>query len=152
MEEFQQAIIHSRVLPNLARQFANYVHRNSNKRRAQATVHQLGETWAAQGSHNSFRKRLIGWVGRMDETFRSSLAGVALMTSKTRKANELVALAPDVILTGGGTGAELMLKATRTIPIVFVIIPDPVGSGLVERLASAGWQRDWLHDVWVQLV
>ena len=50
----------------------------------------------------------------------------------------MVALAPDVILAGGGTVAELMLKATRTIPIVFVIVPDPVGSGFVERLSRPG--------------
>ena len=57
----------------------------------------------------------------------------------TRKhAAELVALAPDVILAGGGTGVEVMLKATRTIPIVFVIVPDPVGSGFVERLSRPG--------------
>jgi putative ABC transport system substrate-binding protein len=51
---------------------------------------------------------------------------------------ELVALAPEVILAGGGTAAEAMLKATRTIPIVFVIVPDPVGSGFVERLSRPG--------------
>jgi putative ABC transport system substrate-binding protein len=48
---------------------------------------------------------------------------------------ELVALAPDVFVAGGGTVAEVVLKATRTIPIVFVIVPDPVGSGFVERLS-----------------
>jgi putative ABC transport system substrate-binding protein len=53
-------------------------------------------------------------------------------------AEELVALAPDVILAGGGTGAEVMLKATRTIPIVFAIVPDPVGAGFVERLSRPG--------------
>jgi putative ABC transport system substrate-binding protein len=53
-------------------------------------------------------------------------------------AEELVALAPDVILAGGGTGTEAMLKATRTIPIVFVIAPDPVGAGIVERLSRPG--------------
>ena len=58
---------------------------------------------------------------------------------ETRKyAAELVALAPDVILAGGGTVAELMLKATRTIPIVFAIVPDPVGAGIVERLSQPG--------------
>jgi len=57
----------------------------------------------------------------------------------TRKyAQELIALAPDVILAGGSTSAEVMLKATRTIPIVFVIMPDPVGSGFVERLSRPG--------------
>ena len=55
-----------------------------------------------------------------------------------KHAAELVALAPDVILAGGGTVVEVMLKATRTIPIVFVIVPDPVGSGFVERLSRPG--------------
>jgi len=59
--------------------------------------------------------------------------------AETRKyAEELVALAPDVILAGGGTGAEVMLKTTRTIPIVFAIVPDPVGAGFVERLSRPG--------------
>jgi putative tryptophan/tyrosine transport system substrate-binding protein len=50
----------------------------------------------------------------------------------------LVALAPHVILSGGGTTTEVLLKATRTIPIVFAIVPDPVGSGFVERLSRPG--------------
>jgi putative tryptophan/tyrosine transport system substrate-binding protein len=45
---------------------------------------------------------------------------------------ELIALTPDVLVAGGGSTAELMLKATHSIPIVFVIVPDPVGSGFVE--------------------
>ena len=58
---------------------------------------------------------------------------------KLRKdAEELVALAPDVILTAGSAGAEVMVKATRTIPIVFVVTPDPVGSGFVKRLSRPG--------------
>jgi putative ABC transport system substrate-binding protein len=57
----------------------------------------------------------------------------------TRKyAAELVALAPDVILAPGSLGAEVMLKATHTIPIVFVITPDPVGSGYIESLSRPG--------------
>jgi putative tryptophan/tyrosine transport system substrate-binding protein len=60
-------------------------------------------------------------------------------TTELRKyAEELVALAPDVILAGGGTGAEATLKATRTIPIVFTIVPDPVGGGIFERLSRPG--------------
>jgi putative tryptophan/tyrosine transport system substrate-binding protein len=53
-------------------------------------------------------------------------------------AAELVALAPEVLVAGGGIPAELMLKVTRTIPIVFVITPDPVGSGFVESLSQPG--------------
>jgi ABC-type uncharacterized transport system substrate-binding protein len=57
----------------------------------------------------------------------------------TRKyAAELVALAPDVLVGGGGAATELMLKLTRTVPIVFVIVPDPVGSGFVESLSQPG--------------
>jgi putative ABC transport system substrate-binding protein len=55
-----------------------------------------------------------------------------------RHAVELVALAPDVILATGGPATERLLQATRTVPIVFVIVPDPVGSGLVARLSRPG--------------
>ena len=47
-----------------------------------------------------------------------------------KHAAELVALAPDVILTPGGLPVERLLQATRTVPIVFAIAPDPVGSGM----------------------
>src|SRR5262245_18883866 len=53
-------------------------------------------------------------------------------------AAELIALAPDVLVAGGATSAEAVLKLTRSIPIVFVIAPDPVGSGLVESLSQTG--------------
>jgi putative ABC transport system substrate-binding protein len=46
-------------------------------------------------------------------------------------AAELVALAPDVILSGGAVATEQLTKTTRTVPIVFVVVPDPVGSGFV---------------------
>jgi putative tryptophan/tyrosine transport system substrate-binding protein len=55
-----------------------------------------------------------------------------------RYAAELVALNPDVLVAGGGAVVEVMLKVTRTIPIVFVIVPDPVGSGFVESLSQPG--------------
>ena len=55
-----------------------------------------------------------------------------------RYAAELVALAPDVILTGGSAPMGPLQQATRTVPIVFAIVPDPVGSGLVESLARPG--------------
>jgi len=58
--------------------------------------------------------------------------------AETRKyAEEIVALAPDVILATGA-GAELMLKATRTIPVVFAVVPDPMGSGFVQSLSRPG--------------
>jgi ABC-type uncharacterized transport system substrate-binding protein len=58
---------------------------------------------------------------------------------KTRRyATELVALAPDVILTSGATALGPLLQATRSVPIVFAQVPDPVGSGLVNSLARPG--------------
>jgi putative ABC transport system substrate-binding protein len=60
-------------------------------------------------------------------------------TSGARKyAAELVGLAPDVILASGGGVTEILLQATRTIPIVFTLTPDPVGAGFVESLARPG--------------
>ena len=53
-------------------------------------------------------------------------------------AAELVALAPDVIVTAGNAGTAPLLQATRTVPIVFVIVPDPVGAGFVDSLARPG--------------
>jgi putative ABC transport system substrate-binding protein len=51
---------------------------------------------------------------------------------------ELVALAPDVIVTLGNTGLAPLQRATRTIPIVFVNVADPVGGGFVASLARPG--------------
>ena len=55
-----------------------------------------------------------------------------------KHAAELAALAPDVILAGGTSGLGPLLEATRTVPIVFTIVNDPVGSGLVDSLARPG--------------
>jgi putative ABC transport system substrate-binding protein len=55
-----------------------------------------------------------------------------------RYAAELVALAPDVILAGGGNTLEALLRATRTVPIVFAFVADPVGSGFVDSLSRPG--------------
>jgi putative ABC transport system substrate-binding protein len=57
---------------------------------------------------------------------------------KRRYAAELVALAPNVILTTGDSNTGPLLQATRTVPIVFVSVPDPVGSGFVAKLARPG--------------
>ena len=51
---------------------------------------------------------------------------------------ELVALAPDVILAPGSTSLGPLLQTTRTVPIVFATLLDPVGAGFVESLARPG--------------
>ena len=58
---------------------------------------------------------------------------------KTRKyAAELVALAPDVILAMSSPSLVSLLQATRTVPIVFVGVADPVGAGFVDSLSRPG--------------
>ncbi len=76
----------------------------------------------------------LGWtVGQNVQIDYRWSAGSA---DETRKyAAELVALAPDVIFASGTAAVEPLRRATRTVPIVFVLIPDPVGAGFVESLA-----------------
>ena len=51
---------------------------------------------------------------------------------------ELVALAPDVIFASGSTAVGPLQRATRSVPIVFALAPDPVGAGFVDSLARPG--------------
>jgi putative ABC transport system substrate-binding protein len=55
-----------------------------------------------------------------------------------RFAAELVALAPDVVLANGGTIVAPLQQVSRTVPIVFVNVTDPVGSGFVASLGRPG--------------
>jgi putative ABC transport system substrate-binding protein len=52
--------------------------------------------------------------------------------------DELVALAPDVILATGSVAVGPLLQATRTLPVVFVTVPDPVADGFIDSLARPG--------------
>ena len=79
----------------------------------------------------------LGWIeGRNLQIDARWGAGDAAATR--RAATELAALVPDVIVASGSAGAAAVLQATRTVPTVFVIVPDPVGSGCVESLAQPG--------------
>jgi ABC-type uncharacterized transport system substrate-binding protein len=81
--------------------------------------------------------RQLGWTdGRNMRVEYRWAAGDA---SDLRKyAAELAALAPEVIFAGGGTSSGTLLQVTRAVPIVFAIVPDPVGSGFVDSLARPG--------------
>src|SRR5262245_482417 len=86
----------------------------------------------------AFQQRLqqLGWTDGRDVRFDYRFAAGNLENYR-KYAAELVALAPDVILAPG-TSLVHMLQATRTVPIVFPIAADPVGSGLVESLSRPG--------------
>jgi putative tryptophan/tyrosine transport system substrate-binding protein len=55
-----------------------------------------------------------------------------------RQAAELIALKPDVLLAGGNPAVEKFRQQTKTIPVVFALVSDPVGMGYVEGLAHPG--------------
>jgi putative ABC transport system substrate-binding protein len=62
-------------------------------------------------------------------------------------AEELVGLKPDVLVAVTRPAAEAAKKATSVIPIVFIVVPDPVGSGLVDSLAKPGGNVTGLSNV-----
>jgi putative ABC transport system substrate-binding protein len=79
----------------------------------------------------------LGWSdGRNVRIDSRWAAGDANLIRKY--AAELIALAPDVILAPGSTSVGPLLQATRTVPIVFTTLLDPVGAGFVDSLARPG--------------
>jgi putative ABC transport system substrate-binding protein len=79
----------------------------------------------------------LGWtVGRNIRIDYRWGAGNAELYRK--HAADLVALAPDIILTNGTSTIGPVLQTTRTVPIVFVNVTDPVAGGFVESLARPG--------------
>jgi putative tryptophan/tyrosine transport system substrate-binding protein len=79
----------------------------------------------------------LGWTdGRNVRIDQRWSAGDA---DRSRKyAAELVALGPDVILASGDHSVVALQQATRTVPIVFALVADPVGTGYVASLARPG--------------
>ena len=79
----------------------------------------------------------LGWLDGRNA--RIDIRWTAGDADRIRKyAAELVALAPDVILAPASAVTGPLLQATRTIPIVFTTVADPVGAGFVESLARPG--------------
>jgi putative tryptophan/tyrosine transport system substrate-binding protein len=100
------------------------------------------QSWIA-----AFRHRLgeAGWVpGRnVQIEYRWANADVARIK---QFANELVALKPDTILANTTPVTEALKRETSTIPIVFVVVSDPVGAGFVASLARPGGNiKGWIN-------
>ena len=76
----------------------------------------------------------LGWtIGR---NVRVDYRWFAANADAARKyAAELVALAPDVVLASGTVGVAALQQASRSVPIVFTLVADPVGAGFVNNLA-----------------
>ena len=79
----------------------------------------------------------LGWQSGRDFKIESRQVGGDVDRLR-RYATELAALGPDVILSIGSISVGALQQATRTIPIVFVNVPDPVGAGFVQNMARPG--------------
>ena len=80
---------------------------------------------------------LLGWTIGRNVRIDTRWTG-ANAAEIRRHAAELAALAPDVILAHGATTVGPLLQATRTVPIVFPVVGDPVAAGFVDSLARPG--------------
>jgi putative ABC transport system substrate-binding protein len=133
--DFIKGIVGSALTcPHLA-----HAQQNGRIRRIAALMPFTATDAQAQARNAAFLQGLqqLGWtVGRnIQIDYRWSAGSV----DDTRKyASELVALAPDLIFAPGTTSVGPLLQLTRSIPIVFTIVADPVGSGYVNSLSRPG--------------
>jgi putative tryptophan/tyrosine transport system substrate-binding protein len=79
----------------------------------------------------------FGWTVGKNVRIDYRLAGIDADTLR-KNAAELVALAPDVILASATAVTAALLQTTRTMPVVFVNVVDPVGAGFVQNMARPG--------------
>ena len=117
-------------------------------------VKHLGVLWGLAENDNvyepylsAFKQRLqdLGWIdGRNVRVEYRFTGGV---TERIRvAARELVALAPDVIFATTNPAVAALLQETQTIPIVFTLVSDSVGSGFVPSLAHPGGNITGFHN------
>jgi len=108
----------------------------------------------------TFRKGLEGFGWREGQNLHIDYRWAAGDAARMRTyAAEIVDLLPDVILVGSPTGLSEIAQATRTIPIVFVQVADPVGGGFVRSLANPGGNvtgftsfEDTMSAKWLELL
>src|SRR5262245_55934905 len=103
-------------------------------------LHGLAETDPEQQSRVAAFQRQMqqpGWV-EGEHIRYDSRAMFANPDNARRVAADLLKLSPDLILVSGSLNVEAVQSASRTMPIVFVGLTDPVGAGFVESLARPG--------------
>ena len=88
----------------------------------------------------AFREGLkqLGWVEGRNMIIDVRWGALDDAELRQRSAKELVALQPDLIITQNTPPTAALLQQTSTIPVIFVIVADPVGSGFVKSLAHPG--------------
>ena len=95
----------------------------------------------------TFRRTLqdLGWTDGRNIRFDYRFTGDSEERMRST-AEEIVGLAPDVILTSTNSAVSATLNATRSIPIVFTWVSDPVGSGFVTNLPHPGGKITGFHN------
>jgi putative ABC transport system substrate-binding protein len=88
----------------------------------------------------AFREGLqkLGWTEGRNIRIDARWGALDDAEARQRSAKELVELQPEIILTQNTPPTASMLQQTRTIPVVFAVVADPVGSGFVQNLARPG--------------
>ena len=118
---------------------ATHAQQSKDMRRVAALMPYTANDPQAQNRNAAFLQGLqqLGWT--IGQNVQIDYRWSEGKEDDTRKyAAELVALAPDVIFTSGSAAIGPLRRATRTVPIVFVLVPDPVGAGFVDSLARPG--------------
>jgi putative ABC transport system substrate-binding protein len=114
----------------------------------------------AQSWAGGFREELgkLGWTEGHNVQIDTHWA-TADVESLQRSAKQLVALQPDLVLTGSTPATAAMRQQTNTIPIIFAMVGDPVGSGFVASLSRPGGNltgftpiENSLGGKWVELL
>jgi putative ABC transport system substrate-binding protein len=117
---------------------ATYAQGAERKRRIGVVMSFPGNDPEAPIRIAAFLQRLqeLGWTDRRNVQIDYRLAGDGI--EQARVVGELLALAPDILLVNGASILRAAQQATRSIPIVFVNVIDPVGQGLVQSIAHPG--------------
>jgi putative ABC transport system substrate-binding protein len=102
-------------------------------------LHAAAANAEQQANVAAFPKALqeMGWIDGRNVRIDTRWANGDVRESR-KQAGDLVALVPDVILVAGTLAMESLLQATRTIPVVFNNVADPVGAGFVKSIARPG--------------
>jgi len=119
--------------------FAARAQENERVRRIGVLTNLAADDPEGQVRNTAFAQALahLGW--NVGQNLRIENRWAAGDGQRTRTyAAELVALSPDVMLATGAAGVGAVLQATRTVPVVFVLVPDPVGAGFVDSLGRPG--------------
>jgi ABC-type uncharacterized transport system substrate-binding protein len=127
--------------------FAAEAERNDRVRRVGVIMGFAEDDEVWQGYLISFKRILqdLGWTEGRNIRFDYRFTGESEERMRSM-AEDIVALAPDVILVATNSVVSATLKATRAIPIVFTWVSDPVGSGFVTSLAHPGGNITGFHN------